>query len=269
MKKNSYNFYQVDAFAEKIFEGNPAAVVPLDFWFDDEVMQSIAKENNLSETAFFIPINAEENEYQLRWFTPEVEVNLCGHATLASAFVLFNIMEVPGDSIRFQSRSGMLEVKRSGELYWLDFPKMEYNEAEVSPTIVESMGIAPLKVYTSEDDWLFLYQSEDQVRSLKPNMEMLKDFPARGVIVTSKSEEYDAISRFFAPSVGIDEDFVTGSSFTKLIPFWSDRLDKDELHFYQASSRGGVVFGNVKGERVDIGGKAKLYSKGKFYINGE
>ncbi|NMM50142.1 PhzF family phenazine biosynthesis protein [Marinigracilibium pacificum] len=269
IKTNSFSCYQVDAFAERIFEGNPAAVVPLDFWLDNEVMQKIAKENNLSETAFFIPINADDNEYQLRWFTPEVEVNLCGHATLASAYVLFNLLEIQGDYIRFQSRSGMLEVRRKGELYWLNFPSMSYDEATVDSNIVEAMGIAPSKVYTSDDDWLLLYDTEEQVKSLKPDMSLLREFPARGIIATSSAENYDAISRFFAPSVGIDEDYVTGSSFTKLIPFWSEKLEKDELYFYQASARGGVIFGKNMGDRVEIGGKAKLFSKGKFYINGE
>lgn len=250
--------YQIDAFAKKIFEGNPAAVCPLDSWLDDELMQKIAMENNLCETAFFVK---EGERYHIRWFTPIAEVDMCGHATLASAFVLFKILNYPNDEIVFDSKSGELRVKKEHDKFIMDFPAQEIAASAVPYAITEAFEIQPKECYKSMD-YLLVFENEEDILNLKPNFQKLKNIDARGVIITSKSKEYDFVCRFFAPKIGIDEDPVTGAAFTQLVPYWSKVLDKKEFRAKQVSKRGGEVFCKLQGLRVEIAGYGVKYLEG-------
>jgi len=241
-------FYQVDAFAQKVFEGNPAAVVPLASWIDDALMQQIAMENNLSETAFFV---ARDDEYEIRWFTPTCEVDLCGHATLASAYVLFNFLDYEKDTIVFHSKSGPLYVKKDGDLIKMDFPSEPAVLCETPEAIIKAFGKKPVEVLKSVD---YIVVFDEDITRLNPNLDALKTLDLRGVCITSKDETYDFVSRFFAPNYGIDEDSVTGSSFTQLIPYWSGKLNKKSFTCKQVSARGGIVKGELKNDRVDVCG---------------
>lgn len=256
------HIYQVDAFATKVFEGNPAAVCPLNEWLSDEVMQNIAMENNLSETAFFV--NQGES-YRLRWFTPETEVDLCGHATLASAHVLFEHLGYEEEVIRFGSNSGELRVQKDGDRLVMDFPTSELEESEVPSELEEALDALPTELFRA-DDYLYIVDSEQQIRALDPDFRLLKQVNTRGIIVTAPSEEFDFVSRFFAPAVGIDEDPVTGSAHTMLAPYWSKRLGKDKLIGRQISKRGGTVYCHQKGDRVELGGEARTFMKGQIII---
>ncbi|MBK9154828.1 MAG: PhzF family phenazine biosynthesis protein [Chloracidobacterium sp.] len=255
--------YQVDAFSKELFKGNPAAIVPLEQWLPDDIMQSIALENNLAETAFFVP---NGNGYDLRWFTPTVEMDLCGHATLASGFVLHEILGVADDIVRFQTRSGELTVERADGKYILDFPSRPAVEAEVPAGLVEALGGTPQKVLRSRD-YLLVYSSEAEVRALRPNFEALKGVDAHGVIVTAKGDSSDFVSRFFAPAVGVNEDPVTGSTHCTLIPYWAERLGKSVLFARQASARGGELFCELRDDRVKIGGHAVLFLEGEIHVD--
>lgn len=255
--------YQIDAFAEKVFEGNPAVVIPLKNWLNDEVMQKIALENNLSETAFFIPVKAG---FHIRWFTPLAEVDLCGHATLASAHVLFNHLNNTEKEISFQSRSGILKVKKEGDLIILDFPASKISEFEVPENLKSAFNIQPKKCVKGRDDLMLIFDREEDILNLKPDFQKIIQSKTRGIIVTSKSEKYDFVSRFFAPAVGVNEDPVTGSAHTILIPFWSKELGKNEMIAKQVSSRGGVLYCKNSGERVEIGGKAVTYLIGEINL---
>ena len=255
--------YQIDAFAEKVFEGNPAAVIPLDNWLPDNVMQQIAMENNLSETVFFVH---ENGDFHIRWFTPLAEVNLCGHATLASAYVLFNLLNYAEREIRFQSRSGILTVKRENNLIVLDFPASPVTEITIPDEVAKAFHLQPVACFKGRDDFMLIFENEEQVKQLKPDFQQLVLAKTRGVICTSTSENFDFVSRFFAPAVGVNEDPVTGSAHTMLIPFWSKELDKNELIAKQVSARGGVVHCKDCGDRVKIGGKAVTYLIGEITI---
>lgn len=255
--------YQIDAFAEKVFEGNPAAVVPLETWLPDSLMQQIAMENNLSETAFFVPA---ENGFHIRWFTPLAEVDLCGHATLASAYVLFNLLNFEGSEIRFQSRSGILKVKKENNLIVLDFPASSVTEIAIPEEVAKAFHIQPVACFKGRHDFMMVFENEEQVKQLKPDFQQLVLAKTRGVICTSTSENYDFVSRFFAPAVGVNEDPVTGSAHTMLIPFWSKELGNNELIAKQISARGGVVHCKDCGDRVKIGGKAVTYLVGEITI---
>lgn len=255
--------YQIDAFTEKVFEGNPAAVIPLQNWLNDELMQKIALENNLSETAFFIPVKAG---FHIRWFTPLAEVELCGHATLASAHVLFNHLNYTEKEISFQSRSGILKVKKEGDLIILDFPASKISEIEVPENLQNAFNIQPKKCVKGRDDLMLIFDREEDILNLKPDFQKIIQSKTRGVIVTSKSEKYDFVSRFFAPSVGVNEDPVTGSAHTILIPYWSKQLDKNKMIAKQVSARGGVLYCKNLGERVEIGGKAVTYLIGEITV---
>ena len=260
-----YSIYQVDAFTEKNFGGNPAAVVPLEKWPDEKIMQNIAMENNLAETAFFVKEGAN---FHIRWFTPGVEVDLCGHATLAAAFVLFNCLNSDGNEVIFNSRSGQLEVKKSeNNLLTLDFPSDVFEEIKIFPELVSGFNIHPLKAYKGKTDYLLIYESEEQVKDLHPDFRLVAKLNARGVIVSSTGNEVDFVSRFFAPQCGIDEDPVTGSAHTTLAPYWSRILGKNEMTAVQISKRKGFLRCCVKGERVEISGKGKLYLKGEIFID--
>ena len=255
--------FQVDAFAENVFSGNPAAVVPLSKWLPDERMQNIAKENNLSETAFFIPSG---NGFQIRWFTPVAEVNLCGHATLASAHVIFNHLDYSQPEISFQSKSGILKVTKEGEILELDFPSSPVKETDLPENVEKLFGIKPEKCFNGREDIMFTFANENEVLDLKPDFHLIKSIETRGIIATSLSNNYDFVSRFFAPAQGIDEDPVTGSAHTMLVPYWAKTLGKNELTAKQISSRGGLLHCKNHGKRVKIGGKAITYLTGEIHI---
>lgn len=258
-----YTIYQVDAFTDKIFAGNPAAVIPLEKWLPDQLMQNISMENNLSETAFFIP---ENDGFNIRWFTPASEVNLCGHATLASAHVIFNHTGYNRDQIIFNSRSGILKVRKEGQFIILDFPASDLEEISLPLSIEQALGIKPKKCIKGREDLMFVFDSAEEIKNLTPDLKILTTLDARGIIVTAPSDEYDFVSRFFAPVEGIDEDPVTGSAHTMLIPYWSERIQKKELTAKQISARGGILKCTNKGARVEIGGKAVTYMVGEIYI---
>lgn len=255
--------YQVDAFTDKLFAGNPAAVCPLESWLPDDVMQSIARENNLAETAFFV---RNGDAYELRWFTPEYEIDLCGHATLASAFVLFNFLDHTSNQIHFESRqSGMLIVERQGDLLMLDFPARVATPCDAPRELIEGLNKMPRAVYRNRD-YLTVFDSENDIRALTPNFEMLKRLDCVGVIVTAKGETADFVSRFFAPQAGVPEDPVTGSAHCTLIPYWSEELSKTKLYARQLSARGGELFCEHFDDRVKIGGYAVPYMRGEILV---
>jgi PhzF family phenazine biosynthesis protein len=254
--------FQIDAFATKPFSGNPAAVVPLDAWLPDDVMQAIAMENNLAETAFFV---REGDSYGLRWFTPTVEMDLCGHATLATAWVIFEILGTDASILKFQTKSGELTVEKEGGKLVLDFPSRPAVVGEAPPGLIEAIGSEPKEVLKSRD-FLLVYETEEQVKAIRPNFEALSKIKTHAVIVTAKGDSSDFVSRFFAPEVGVNEDPVTGSAHCTLIPYWAERLGKNELFARQVSSRGGELFCELAGDRVRMGGNAVLYMKGEIYV---
>lgn len=256
--------FQVDAFAEKKFEGNPAAICPLTNWIEDDVMQAIAAENNLAETAFIVP---KDNLFEIRWFTPSVEVDLCGHATLAAAFIIFNQFGHQGDTIVFHStRSGELKVSKENDVLYLDFPSDKISISKHKMEVEKGIGITPEELYRGKTDYLAVLKSEEDVQNIIPNLISIATLNARGLIVTAPGNNVDFVSRFFGPQSGVNEDPVTGSAHTTLIPYWSERLNKKELIAKQISSRGGVLFCKENGSRVIIGGKAQLYLTGEIYI---
>jgi PhzF family phenazine biosynthesis protein len=256
--------YQADAFTDKLFGGNPAAVCPLTEWLPDAVMQQIALENNLAETAFFVK---NENGYLLRWFTPELEIDLCGHATLASAHILFTELGYEQDTIYFDTvKAGTLVVKRDGDKYSMDFPSRPPMYAELPAGLVEALGgKEPAEVLRSRDYFL-VYESEEFVRDMVPDHFALAKIDTLGIIVTAPGKEVDFVSRFFAPAAGVAEDPVTGSAHCNLIPYWADKLGKNQLHAYQLSARKGELWCELKGDRVLMAGKAVTYLKGEIYV---
>ena len=254
--------YQVDAFASKVFEGNPAAVCPLDAWLPDQDMQAIALENNLSETAFFVP---SDLGFHIRWFTPKREVDLCGHATLASAYVLFQILGYTKDKIEFDSRSGPLLVTRQGDYFVMDFPSQPPVIADIPAEIIAAFEKEPLECLRSED-LIVVFESEMDVKNANPDMDQLERLDLRGVAITARASQHDFVARFFAPKYGIPEDPVTGSAYTQLAPYWAEKLNKNKLEAKQVSARGGEVICEVMGDRVRIAGKAVLYMQGTISI---
>jgi PhzF family phenazine biosynthesis protein len=257
-------FYQVDAFSSKIFGGNPAAVCPLESWPADEILQNIAAENNLSETAFLV--QRSKGRYKLRWFTPTVEVDLCGHATLASAFIIFSFVDSTLTSVDFETASGPLSVAKSGELLSLNFPARKPVPTEASPILSQALGTEPLEILKARD-LLAVFKDESTIKNMIPDFDKLKQIrDVLGIIVTARGENSDFVSRFFAPNAGIPEDPVTGSSHCTLIPYWADRLKKNDLHAFQLSKRGGELFCENSGDRVRISGNAALYAKGELYL---
>ncbi len=255
--------YQIDAFAEKVFEGNPAAIIPLQTWLPDEIMQKIALENNLSETAFFIPVEAG---FHIRWFTPVAEVDLCGHATLATAHVLFNHLNYTEKEISFQSRSGMLKVKKEKDSIVLDFPASFLNEIEIPAKLKTAFNFQPKKYIQGRDALMLVFEKEEDIFNLQPDFQKIIQSKTLEIIATARSEQYDFVSRFFAPLLGINEDPVTGSAHTMLIPFWAKELGKNEMIAKQVSARGGILHCKNLGERVEIGGKAETYFTGEITI---
>ena len=256
------DLYQVDAFAKKVFTGNPAAVVPLDHWLSHQKMQSIAQENNLSETAFFCP---NGKYFDIRWFTPNGEVELCGHATMATAFVIFNFIDRNKDKIIFKSLSGDLVVQKSGDLFKMDFPAQNPIKCELPKLLVKGLGAKP-EARLLNEDYIAVFKSEKDLSLIKPDYKSLSMLDSRGVIITAPGNKYDFVSRAFFPKYGILEDPVTGSAHTKLIPYWYGRTGRKIFRARQISERGGVVFCQYDESRVHISGHARLYMKGEILI---
>lgn len=262
--------FQVDAFADAPLRGNPAAVVPLEGWLDDALMQAIARENNLSETAFLARADAGDADFRLRWFTPVVEVDLCGHATLAAGHVLFRHLGHAGARVRFASRSGPLSVERAGDLLVLDFPALPGEPAEVRDTVAAALGARPREVWRCGrlgERWeLALFDREADVRALRPDFRALVDAGAGFVVATAPGDASDIASRVFAPGAGIDEDPVTGAAHCALAPFWSRRLGRTSLRARQVSARGGELGCEVAGDRVRLSGRAVTYLRGTIEV---
>jgi predicted PhzF superfamily epimerase YddE/YHI9 len=257
------NIFQIDAFSGKVFSGNSAAVCPLNQWMDENLMQSIASENNLAETAFFVK---EKDTYHIRWFTPTTEVDLCGHATLASAFVIFNHLEKGISKISFSSASGPLSVIRKENLIILDFPVIPPKQCVMPEYLIEGLGGSCPDYVLSATNYLAVFNKEDDILNIQPDFNFLSRLDLQGVIITSPGKEFDFVSRYFAPKYGIPEDPVTGSAHSTLIPYWSERLKKKKLKARQLSLRGGELICEYAGERVKIGGYAAEYLHGTINI---
>lgn len=256
--------YQVDAFTDRIFSGNPAAVCVLEKWLDEQLMQSIATENNLAETAFVVP---KGHDFEIRWFTPEAEVALCGHATLASAHVLFNHLSYSGDKIGFLSReSGWLFVNRIDEELQLDFPQDTIKPVVTPGYLVEAFGIKPIESYEGKSDYLLVFERQQQIERMNPDLSLIIKAGKRGVIISAKGDEVDFVSRFFAPQIGVPEDPVTGSAHTTLAPYWANKLGKNKLSAKQLSKRGGNLSCKLENNRVLISGKAITYLVGGISV---
>jgi predicted PhzF superfamily epimerase YddE/YHI9 len=254
--------YQVDAFSPRVFAGNPAAICPLEEWLPAETMQAIAAENNLAETAFFVRNNGH---FELRWFTPACEVDLCGHATLASAHVLFEVLNERGEQINFETKSGLLTVQREGELLVLNFPSRPPTAVEPHPDLLPSLGGEPMEVLAARD-YLVRYATENDVLALTPNLERLAKVDRFAVIVTAPGIDVDFVSRFFAPAKGVPEDPVTGSAHCTLTPYWAMRLGKMEMRARQVSKRSGELLCRLLGDRVEMAGHAALYLRGEIEV---
>lgn len=266
----TYPIYQVDAFTSDVFGGNPAAVMPLAHWLPDQALLSLALENNLSETAFFVPVAEQEDaDFHIRWFTPGIEVPLCGHATLASAWVIFNKLGWKKEQIRFRSKSGPLSVRQSDDGWLvLDFPNLAFEEQPTPPLIHEALEDAPDNAFFVPNDtnYMLVLKDEAAVRSAQPDLRKLKQLGNQGLIITAAGTDCDFVSRYFAPGAGIDEDPVTGSIHSVLVPYWSEKLGKTRLDARQVSARGGVLRCELKGDRVDIAGQAAFYMEGSVYL---
>ena len=254
--------YVVDAFTDKIFSGNPAAICILDTWLNDELMLNIAKENNLSETAFAVK---GTDSYRLRWFTPGGEIDLCGHATLACAYVIMNEYEKDKQRIKFLTQSGILEVQKNGELFEMDFPAYSLKPVQITKEISEAIGKEPIEAYIGRD-LLCVFDNEETIKNLNPQMDLVKNLGGLLLHVTAQSENTDIVSRSFAPKLNVQEDPVCGSGHCHIIPYWSKKLNKDSITAYQASSRGGKLYCHMKDDRVILSGKAVIYSVADIHI---
>ena len=257
--------FQIDAFTNSLFSGNPAAVCILKEWLSDDLMQNIAGENNLAETAFAVK---KDDVFEIRWFTPALEVDLCGHATLATAYVLFEHYDVDSNKIEFYSpHSGTLTVEKAKDDYLtLNFPTDKLEETQPSEKLIEALGINPVKTLKGKTDYLLIYSSQKEIEEIEPDFTQLAKLDGRGIIVSAKGNEVDFVSRFFAPQSGINEDPVTGSAHTSLTPYWSKELNKTKLSAKQLSKRGGELHCEFLGDRVKISGKAVLYMIGEIEI---
>lgn len=253
-------YYVVDAFAEKLFEGNPAGICVLDKWLPDKLMQDITKENNLAETAFTVK---EGDGYHLRWFTPGGEIDLCGHATLAAAYILLRFYEPGGDKIVFQTKSGQLEVVRSDDMYEMDFPAYSLTQVEVTDEITAAVGVRPLEAWMGRD-LVCVLESEEQVRAVVPDQEKVLGLDGLLLHVTAKGDTYDCVSRTFAPKMGVAEDAVCGSGHCHMIPLWAEKEKKENLTARQVSARGGTLYCRRCGNRIKMAGKAVLYSEAEL-----
>lgn len=248
--------YVVDAFTDKVFGGNPAAICVMDSWISDELMMNITRENNLSETAFTVK---ENDKYKLRWFTPGGEIDLCGHATLACAYVIMNYVDTSMETVTFTTISGDLVVKRNGELYEMDFPAYDLKPVEITEKMIEAIGATPVEAYMGRD-LLCIFNNEETVKELKPDMDKLKEIEGLLLHVSAKCKDFDCISRSFAPKLNVIEDPVCGSGHCHIVPYWADKLSKNNIVAYQASKRGGTLYCTMEGSRINISGKATLYS---------
>ena len=247
----------VDAFSDHVFAGNQAAVCILDEWQTDEMMLNIARENNFSETAF--AVKEDKDTYRLRWFTPDTEINLCGHATLATGYVILEHYDINIPSVTFKTLSGDLIVRHKGDLFEMDFPAYKFDHIEVTDEMEEALGVRPIDAVLSRD-LLMILDSEEAVKNLKPDLSKLDQLEGLIQAVTAKGSDYDCVSRVFAPQVGINEDPVTGSTHCLIAPYWAEKLGKNKLTAFQASKRTGILYCEVIGDRVKISGKAALYS---------
>ncbi|RBW50174.1 PhzF family phenazine biosynthesis protein [Marinobacter sp. F3R11] len=267
----SYPIYQVDAFTSEIFKGNPAAVMPLETWLPDATLQALAAENNVSETAFFVrEADAGNPDFHIRWFTPEVEVPLCGHATLASAWVIFHKLHWPAEHIRFHSQSGPLGVGRTSDDWLvLDFPNLRFEEQKTPEIISEALDGAPRTAFyvPADTNYMIVLENEAAVLAAQPDMRKLMQLGNQGLIVTAPGETADFVSRYFAPGAGIDEDPVTGSIHSVLVPYWAEKLGKTRLDARQVSTRGGLLRCELKGNRVAIAGQAAFYMEGAVHMS--
>ena len=256
--------FQVDAFTDKVFHGNPAAVCILDKWIKDEEMQKIGFENNLSETAFVVKKNCD---YEIRWFTPTTEVDLCGHATLAAAHILYEYYNYQSEKINFHSHtSGLLTVEKKNNYLTLDFPTDIYEQADPPEVLIAAFGKIPLETYRGKTDYLLIFSSQKEIEEIKPDLNLISSVSCRGVIISAPGTDTDFVSRFFAPLAGVNEDPVTGSAHTTLTPYWSKKLGKTILTAKQVSKREGELKCELQGERVKITGKAVIYLKGEIKI---
>ena len=259
-----YTIYQVDAFAEKVFQGNPAAVVPLEDWLEDKLMQEIAMENNLSETAFFVKTDAG---YHIRWFTPEFEIDLCGHATLASAYIIKNFVEPHLAEINFTTqKAGALRAMAKDGIYTLDFPSRMPQPCQTPGQLLKSLGITTAVEVLKSRDYFVVLPNEDAVKNADPDFTLIKELDSVGVIVTAKGQSADVVSRCFYPGAGIPEDPVTGSAHCNIVPYWSEKLGKSKLFCKQLSQRGGDLHCELQGDRVLMSGKCVLYLKGEINV---
>ena len=254
--------YVVDAFADRVFEGNPAAVCLPEAWPSEEQMMAITRENNLSETAFAVK---ERDRYKLRWFTPGGEIDLCGHATLATAFVIMNYYDTHLEEVAFDTLSGVLTVKKKQDLYEMDFPAYELKPKEVTSAMEDAIGARPVEAYMGRD-LLCIFESEDVVRGLSPDMEKLKALDGLLLQVTAKGREYDCVSRSFAPKLNVPEDPVCGSGHCHIVPYWAKKEGKDDIIACQASRRGGILYCGIEADRVKLAGKAALYSEAELFV---
>jgi PhzF family phenazine biosynthesis protein len=262
----SIPIYQIDAFTDQVFSGNPAAVCPLESWFDDQTLQAIAAENNLSETAFFMPVEGgAEGQFKLRWFTPKIEVDLCGHATLATSYVIFNRLYPKLDEISFETESGQLKVSREGDLFVLDFPARVPSPAPLPVGFVDAIGAEPSQFLKAAKN-MAVFESADTVLGIKPDFDYIAGLDGDGLIITAPGGDCDFVSRYFAPHAGIDEDPVTGSAHCTSVPYWAVRLGQNKLHARQVSQRGGELFCELSGERVRMAGRGSFYMEGTLHL---
>lgn len=259
--------YQLDAFTSEVFSGNPAAVCPLEAWLDDATLQSIGLENNLSETAFFVPTPDGEADFHLRWFTPKVEARLCGHATLASAYVIFRVLDPGRESVLFDTLSGLLTVDADGDRLVMDFPARIPRPVDPHPALLPALGGEPEAVLATEWDYMVVFRDASAVRDLRPNIPALAGLDRARIIVTAPGDNgFDCVLRFFGPANGIPEDPVTGSAHCTIVPYWAERLGKPAVRSYQASARGGVLDCEFAGDRVKIAGQCALYLEGTITV---
>jgi len=259
------SIYQADAFTSELFGGNPAAICPLESWLPDELMQKIALENNLSETAFYIKKN---DQFEIRWFTPAAEVDLCGHATLATAFILFNYEGYDKNEIIFSTlKSGNLKVTKNGDLLTLDFPKDHLEKIDLSPEFLNAFNFQPSEAFKGKSKYMLVYKNEDEIKNIIPDFKAIAELVRGGVIITAPGKNVDFVSRFFAPYLGVNEDPVTGSAHTALIPYWAQITGKDELSAIQLSARKGYLTCRNQKDRVEISGECRLYLKGEIFID--